>query len=89
MVRIRTPEGVLHREIAGESVLLNLGSERYFGLDEVGTRMWAALTTAASIEAACEALLEEFDVDAETLRSDLLAFIAKLEEAGLVAVEDA
>ena len=87
--RIRTPEGVLYREIAGESVLLNLGSESYFGLDEVGTRMWAALTTAPSIEAAYQDLLEEFEVDAETLRSDLSAFIARLAQAGLVAVEDA
>ena len=87
--RIRTPEGVLYREIAGESVLLNLGSESYFGLDEVGTRMWAALTTAPSIEAAYQGLLEEFEVDAETLRSDLSAFIARLAQAGLVAVEDA
>lgn len=87
--RIRTPDGVLHREIAGESVLLNLGSESYFGLDEVGTRMWAALTTAPSIEAAYQALLDEFEVDAPTLRSDLAAFIARLAEAGLVAVEDA
>ncbi len=87
--RIRTPEGVLHREIAGESVLLNLGSESYFGLDEIGTRMWAALTSAPSIEAAYQVLLEEFEVDEPTLRSDLSAFIARLAEAGLVAVEDA
>ncbi len=87
--RIRTPEGVLHREIAGESVLLNLGSESYFGLDEIGTRMWAVLTSAPSIEAAYQVLLEEFEVDAQTLRSDLSAFIARLAEAGLAAVEDA
>ncbi len=87
--RVTTPEGVLVREISGESVLLNLNSESYFGLDEVGTRMWAALTTAPSIEAAYEILLEEFDVEAEELRSDLSAFIRTLEEAGLLAVSDA
>jgi hypothetical protein len=87
--RITTPEGVLIREIGGESVLLNLNSESYFGLDEVGTRMWAVLTAASSIEAAYQILLDEFDVEAEELRSDLSTFIRTLEEAGLVAVSDA
>lgn len=87
--RITTPDGVLFREIAGEAVLLNLNSESYFGLDEIGTRLWAALTTSPSIEAAHRVLLDEFEVEADILRADLDAFIAKLVEAGLVAVEDA
>jgi len=87
--RITTPDGVLIREIAGESVLLNLNSESYFGLDEVGTRMWAVLTAASSIEAAYQILLDEFEVGAEQLRSDLSTFIGALEKAGLVAVTDA
>jgi hypothetical protein len=87
--RITTPDGVLIREIGGESVLLNLNSESYFGLDEVGTRMWAVLTVAPSIEAAYEVLLDEFEVEAEELRADLSTFIRTLEEAGLVAVRDA
>ncbi len=87
--RITTPDGVLIREIGGESVLLNLNTESYFGLDEMGTRMWAVLTAATSIEAAYEILLDEFEVEAEELRADLSSFIRTLQEAGLVAVSDA
>lgn len=87
--RIEIPEGVLVRELQGESVLLNLESESYFGLDEVGTRMWAALTTTDSAAAACEALLAEYDVPPEQLRADLAEFIAMLAEAGLVRVTGA
>ena len=36
--RVVVPPGVLVNVIDGESVLLNLKNERYFGLDEVGTR---------------------------------------------------
>ena len=50
--RITVPEHVLMRELEGESVLLNLDSERYFGLDETGTRMWSVLSTCKSIEPA-------------------------------------
>jgi hypothetical protein len=86
--RVTTPDGVMFREVGGEAVLLNLQSESYFGLDEIGTRMWSALTEAPSIEAAYATLLAEFDVEEEALRTDLSEFIAKLAEAGLVAVKD-
>jgi len=53
---VRIPAHVLVRQLAGESVLLNLQTERYFGLDEVGTRMWTHLTSSVSIEAAYQNL---------------------------------
>ncbi|MBT6125779.1 MAG: PqqD family protein, partial [Halieaceae bacterium] len=31
---------VISQEVSGETVLLDLNSEHYFGLDEVGTRIW-------------------------------------------------
>ena len=86
--RISVRDGVMFREIAGESVLLDLNSETYFGLDEIGTRMWNVLVGAPSIEAACEVLIEEFEVDAGAMRVDLSAFITTLADAGLVAVDD-
>jgi hypothetical protein len=84
--RIIIPERVLLRELDGESVLLNLDSERYFGLDETGTRMWAALTTSKSIEEALEKLVDEYDVESELLREDLNELIEKLRDHGLVDV---
>jgi hypothetical protein len=87
--RIEVPEGVLVRELQGESVLLNLDSESYFGLDDVGTRMWHVLAATASTGAAFEALLAEFDVSPEELGRDLAEFIAALSAAGLVRVTPA
>ncbi|HEX5734962.1 MAG TPA: PqqD family protein [Blastocatellia bacterium] len=72
--------------LAGESVLLNLKSEKYFGLDEMGTRMWGALTSSRSIQEAYEILLAEYDVEAERLRRDLSDLIEKLAEQGLIDV---
>jgi hypothetical protein len=85
-MKATVPPDVLVQELQGESVLLNLKSGRYFGLDEVGTRMWAALTAAESLQAACDALLAEYDVDAERLRDDLRALVEKLVEHGLLEV---
>lgn len=82
--RVSVPAEVLFRQIEGESVLLNLQNERYFGLDEVGTRMWTLLTTSDSIQAAYDALLGEYEVDAELLRRNLQDLLAKLVENGLL-----
>ena len=84
--RIMVPEAVLISGLQEESVILNLDSERYYGLDDVGTRMFSVLTTSDSIEQAFETLLGEYDVDREILRGDLTALIDKLLEQGLVEV---
>jgi hypothetical protein len=80
-----TPDTLIN-VIEGESVLLNLKSESYFGLDKVGTRMWTLLTTSDSIQSAYEALLDEYDIGAERLREDVCDLIEKLIANGLVEV---
>ena len=45
--RLTVPEHVASRDLDGELVLLNYDSETYFGLDEVGTRIWEVLQAAA------------------------------------------
>ena len=85
--RVRVPEDVLISNLQDESVILNLNSERYFGLDNVGTRMLSALSASNSIEAAYELLLGEYNVDPQVLRQDLISLIENLLEQGLLTIE--
>ncbi|HSF81725.1 MAG TPA: PqqD family protein [Anaerolineales bacterium] len=87
--KIVVPDQVLVRMVDDEAVLLNLETERYFGLDPVGARMWAVLSEAASVQQALETLLAEYEVDPETLANDLQALLEKLVEHGLVEISDA
>jgi Coenzyme PQQ synthesis protein D (PqqD) len=82
--RIAAPDDVLIQMLDGEAVLLNLDTESYFGLDEVGARMWTLLTESDSIQTAYEALLKEYDVTPEQLRADLIGLIDRLAEQGLI-----
>jgi Coenzyme PQQ synthesis protein D (PqqD) len=82
--RVVVPESVLVRELSGEAVLLNLESEMYFGLDEIGYRMWTALTTSDSIGAAYEQLLSEYEVEPEQLRESVDELINQCTEQGLL-----
>lgn len=82
--RVRVPDGVLISNLQEESVILNLDSERYYGLDDVGTRFLSVLNTADSIEAAFVVLRDEYDVDAQSLRHDLLELVEDLVKQGIL-----
>src|SRR5437588_4383546 len=84
MNRVVVPSHVLVRFLDKESVLLNIDTERYFGLDETGTRMWQLVTAAPNIETAYQQLLEEYEVAPELLRDNLTDLLARLVENGLL-----
>jgi len=84
--RVKARSDVIMREVSGESVLLDLKSETYFGLDEVGTRMWNLVVSASCIEEAYRALLDEYDVEAHQLREDLIELIQMLVDENLVEI---
>ncbi len=84
--RATVPPHVLVRFLEQESVLLNLETEQYFGLDKTGTRMWQLVTAAPSIDAAYRELLAEFDAEPELLRSDLTELLGRLVDHGLLQV---
>lgn len=86
--RLTLPDHVLLNELDGESVLLNLETEAYFGLDEVGTRMLRLATSLQSVETVVPALLAEYDVAEEQLRQDLIALLEELLANGLVVLGD-
>ena len=84
--RVAVPQHVLIRFLDKESVLLNIETERYFGLDETGTRMWQLATAAPKIEIAYQQLLDEYDVEPALLRSNLVELLDRLVENGLLQV---
>jgi len=79
---------VLFQEIDGETVLLDLASESYFGLDKTATRIWQLLQEANGLSEIHRILLEEFDVEAEQLKTDMVTHLQELLAAGLVTTVD-
>ena len=82
--RVRVPDDVLISNLQQDSVILNLDSERYYGLDDVGTRFLTVLNTSESIEAAYEMLRREYDVEEHVLRDDLSELIENLLRQGIL-----
>jgi Coenzyme PQQ synthesis protein D (PqqD) len=67
-----------------EVAILNLKSTLYFGLDEVGAYIWQALSEPRAVSELCKAVLDRFDVDEARCRTDVIEFLTKLGEAGLI-----
>lgn len=86
--KVKISLDVLSQEVGGETVLLDLKSEGYFGLDEVGTRIWQLLQEKGETDYVFQKLLEEYDVNEAQLQKDIEDLVGKLVETGLVEIED-
>ncbi len=87
-MRVIPSKNVLVRTFETESVLLNLDTESYHGLDDVGTRIWQALISSKTIQEAYDKLLQEYEVEATVLRQDLDDFVDKMVQRGLLEVHE-
>ena len=81
---IAIPDEVLHQQLDAETVLLHLDTETYYGLDEVGSRVWQLLQEHGSTEPVVAALVQEYDVDEATVRRDIDRLLGELADAGLI-----
>jgi hypothetical protein len=90
-VRVTVSPNVLFQQLEDESVLLNLNNDRYYGLDDVGTRMWALLSEHGDVATALGHLSVEYgaEVDDAVLRHDLGELIRNLVTAGLISADTA
>lgn len=77
---------VLFRPVSEGAVLLHVEDEVYFGLNEVGCRVWELLPPNSSDLSALVAALAAVypDVSEAVLRKDVTELLLQLEDAGLV-----
>ncbi len=87
---------ILHRakdnmftELDGETVILDIASGTYSGLDSTGTFIWKQLERPATIGALRDAILETHDVREEQCVADLLEFLRYLADNGLIVIDGA
>ena len=78
---------VISQEVSGETVILDLNSENYFGLDEVGTRIWQLIEEKGQLQAIYDQLLAEYEVGEEQLLDDLERLVEKIAGIGLVSLQ--
>jgi hypothetical protein len=75
-------------DLAGEAVILNLKSGKYYGLDEVGSRIWNLIQEPRTLNDIRNVILEEYEVEPEHCERDLLILLQELAAEGLIEVRD-
>ena len=84
--RMRLPQHVVHRSFVAETVVLNLNTGQYHGLNRTAGRMLEALQQAPSVAAAVPELASEYGVEPAQIEVDLLALCQGLLERGLIKI---
>ena len=83
---VSVSDDAVFRELDGESVVLNLETGMYYGLDEVGTRAWRAIEPTGALRQALNRVLQDFDTERATAEADLLELAVALVDKGLWTV---
>ena len=81
------PQHVVFRALASETVLLNIQTGTYLGMDEVGSRCFEVMRDSYDLKSALATLLEEYDAPPERIRDDLVGYCAELLENGLIELQ--
>ena len=87
--QVRLAKDVLMQKVGDDAILLNLNTENYFSLDEVGTRIINALQESDSLKQAVRKLMGIYDVDENKLTRDAIHLVEECEQHGLLQVTEA
>jgi len=82
--KVAIPTQVMARTVGDETVILDLASGTYYGLDPVGARMWQLMADGQTLAAICDTMLDEYEVAREALEGDILRLTEELHAKGLV-----
>lgn len=77
---------LLEAEIDGETVMLSIDKGEYYGLDAIGSEIWALLEGPRSVSEICTSMCERYDVEPDICERDVLAFLGDLVSDGSLQV---
>jgi len=80
------PAQVMARQVGDETVILDLGSGTYFGLDPVGARIWQLIGEGKTLAEICDTMLDEYEVTRDDLERDVVELADKLLEQKLIGI---
>jgi Coenzyme PQQ synthesis protein D (PqqD) len=83
--RVSVPEHVVYREFPDETVILNLESGKYHGLNATAARILEVLDSGVVVRDAIDTLAREYDQPRDLIQQDVLALCQALDERGLIA----
>ncbi len=83
--KLTIPPQVMSRLVGDETVLLDLASGIYFGVDGVGQMIWESIAEGNNLAQTATKIASEYDVDETRAQEDVVEFVSELVERGLLA----
>lgn len=75
-------------DLGGEAVILNMKTGIYHGLNEVGAKIWDLIEQPKTVKEIHNLLVEEYEVEPEVCKNDLLSLLKNLQSVGLIEVKN-
>lgn len=85
--KIKISENVLFQEIDNEYILLNMKTELYFGLNDIGARVWQIISQEGTTDTLIEKIMAEYEVSADVLKADISELLNELSKEQLISIE--
>ncbi len=84
--KMTIPPQVMARTVGTETVILDLLSGTYFGLDPVGAQIWQLLGDGKTLAEVCDAMQQSHEVSREDIERDVLALAESLRVQRLIEI---
>jgi hypothetical protein len=81
---VSIPKSVMARRVGDEVIVLDLTGGEYFGLPDVGARIWELLLDGQSLMQVAEAITNEYDVERADAEDDVIRLVTELCDKGLL-----
>ncbi|MEI6290103.1 MAG: PqqD family protein [Chloroflexota bacterium] len=86
--RIVRKAGLQTANVDDDLIILNMKTNNYIALDDIGRRIWALIENPVTVDEVCTALKAEFDAASEQISADVIKFLSELQTEDLVHVVD-
>jgi hypothetical protein len=83
---VQATKNQVSSDLAGESIILSLQTAKYYGLGQVGARIWELVQQPIRVLDVRDTILDEYDVEPERCDKDVIALLGQLASEGLIEV---
>ena len=84
--QIRRTEDLVASDLEGETVMMSVRSGMYYGLDNIGSRVWQLIEQPRSVAELTDILLQEYAVERAQCERDVIALLNEMHGEGIVDV---
>ncbi|MEL7567612.1 MAG: lasso peptide biosynthesis PqqD family chaperone [Dehalobacterium sp.] len=84
--RLVQTAGLVAADLDGEKAMMSVEKGKYYGLDATGSCIWELIEKPVTVKEVIEALMDQYDVDEATCQKDVLVFLNKMVDEGLVSI---